>query len=233
MPSSVARAVFATLLASGPSAQAAPRSATPPATTRVVLERIVAVVDGRPLLLSEVRALQVLKGLDEDRARKEAIDARLMYQEAARLPQADVSAEDEDRALARLEAERPEVRGRIEKGELRRLVRRELAILKYVEFRFRPQLGVTDEDVRRAFETEEGRKGDAAPVDGPARPAGRAFEEFSAQIRERLERRALDERIEAWVSDLRERANVRYVPEGGDPPDEGGSPDGGASPGER
>jgi hypothetical protein len=223
MPSSLARLLFAALLAAAPPATwiARGRDAPPSATRVELLERIVAVVDGRPLLLSEVRALQVLKGLDQDQAREKAIDARLMYQEAARLPQADVSAEDEDRALAQLGKQRPDVRGRIEEEELRRLVRRELAILKYVEFRFRPQLGVSDDDVRRAFEAERAGKEDVAPVVG-----GPSFEQVAAQIRERLEQRAIGERIEAWVRDLRDRANVRYVPEGVKPPDEGGSPGG-------
>ena len=236
MPSSLARAVLAALLAAAaPVARAALGTAAPPPARRVELfERILAVVDGRPLLLSEVRALQVLKGLDQDQACEKAIDARLMYQEAARLPQADVSADDENRQLAALFEKRPDLHGLVREDELRRLLHRELAILRYVEFRFRPEAGVTDDDVKRAFEAEEGGKEDAAPVaGGPPRGAVRSFEQVSAQIRERLERRAIDERIEAWVKDLRDRANVRYVPEGGEPPDEGGSPDGGASPGER
>jgi hypothetical protein len=229
MPSSLARALLAAFLAAAPPVgQAASGPEAPPSATRVELyERVVAVVDGRPLLLSEVRALQVLKGLDEDKARKEAIEERLMYQEAARLPQADVSAGEEDRFLGDLEAKRPDVRGRIEEGELRRLVRRELAILKYVEFRFRPEASVSEEEVRRAFEAEGGGRDDAAAGSGgPPGRAGPSFDQVQAQIRERLEQRALGERIEAWVKDLRDRASIRYVPERGGTPDEGGSPEG-------
>ena len=43
------------------------------------------------------------------------------------------------------------------------------------------------------------------------RPTGAAFEDEQDAIRARLERRALDERVEAWVKELRARADVRYV----------------------
>ncbi len=84
--------------------------------------------------------------------------------------------------------------------DLRRLLRRQLAILKYVEFRFRPQVRVGDDEVRKAWEEEQA-----------GNPAGPALEDAQEEIRSRLERRALDERIEAWVRELRARADVRYV----------------------
>jgi len=89
----------------------------------------------------------------------------------------------------------------VSEPELRRLLHRQLSILKYVEFRFRPQLRVSDEEVRQAWEEEQA-----------GRPAGPAFEDEQDAIRARLERRALDERVEAWVKELRSRADVRYVP---------------------
>jgi hypothetical protein len=108
-----------------------------------------------------------------------------------------VSPEEAQRATDELVARRPELRDAVPASELQRLVRRESAILKYVEFRFRPQLRVSDEDVRAAFEAD------------PA--AGDSFEAAKERLREKLERRALDERVEAWVRELRARADVRYV----------------------
>ena len=40
---------------------------------------------------------------------------------------------------------------------------------------------------------------------------GVALEDAQDTIRDRLERRALDERVEAWVAELRARADVRVV----------------------
>jgi hypothetical protein len=165
------------------------------------LERIVAVVDDRPLLLSELAAHRAVSGLPEDEALDVAIDERLMHAEAARIPQAEVPADEEDKALALLLETRPALRAEVSEAELRRLLHRQLAILKYVEFRFRPQVRVGDEEVRKAWEEEQA-----------GRPAGPALEDEQEAIRARLERRALDERVEAWVTELRARADVRYVP---------------------
>src|SRR5262245_30069395 len=105
-----------------------------------LVERILAVVDGRPVLLSEVRAMETLKGLDEKAALEAMIDERVMYQEASRLPQAALSPEEEERAYLALVARGADVAP----AELRRIARRQLAILKYVEFRFRPQVRASE-----------------------------------------------------------------------------------------
>ena len=199
MPSS--HALLASLLLAGPAL--AGEAAPPP--KEETIERIVAVVDERPLLLSDVRALQAVRRLPETKARDAAIEERLMYLEASRLPQADVSRDEEDRAVALLLSTRPELRGAVTEPDLRRLLRRELAAQKYIEFRFRPQVRVSDEEVRKAWEEEQAGS-----------PKGPAFEDEQAAVRARLERRALDERIETWVASLRQRAEVRYV--GAPPP---------------
>jgi hypothetical protein len=155
------------------------------------------VVDGRPLLLSDVSDLARVRGLAEEAALEAVIDERLMYQEASRLTQTEVLADEEERALAALLERKPALPVEVGEAGLRRILRRQITILKYVEFRFRPQLRVSDQQVRAAFESDP--------------QAGESFEAEKERIRERLERRALDERVEAWVRELRVRADVRYV----------------------
>lgn len=186
------------LVLAGVAAAAAAQAPAPPRPE--VVERIVAVVDERPLLLSDLRALMAVRGLAEGEALEAVIDERLMHLEASRLPQADVSPEEEDRALSLLLETRKHLRAETPEPDLRRLLRRQLAILKYVEFRFRPQVRIGDDEVRKAWEEDQA-----------GRPAGPALEDAQELIRARLERRALDERIEAWVRELRSRADVRYV----------------------
>jgi len=188
----------ALVVASAVPGPASPQAISPPRTQ--IVERVVAVVDERPLLLSDVRTQRAVSGLAEEAALEAAIDERLMHAEAARIPQAEVPAADEDKALALLLETQPALRSQVAEPNLRRLLRRQIAILKYVEFRFRPQVRVSDEEVRRAW--EEGQAG---------RPAGPALEDEQEAIRARLERRALDERVEGWVKELRARADVRYV----------------------
>lgn len=160
-----------------------------------------AVVDGRPLMLTEVELLERVRGLGREAAVEALIDERLMFREAARLPQTAVTAEDEERAYRSLLERLPaEASGALE-ADLRRLARRETAILKYVEFRFRPQVRLTDEELRKAYEEEFGEREDAPP-----------FDEVASELRERLARRELDRRIEAWVQELRAGAEIRHNP---------------------
>ena len=175
-------------------------SAQPAPPLGVTIERVMAVVDGHPLLLSDVNELSRLRGLEPAAALEAAIDERLMFFEASRLTQTEVLADEEERALGELLERRPILREQVGEPGLRRVLRRQITILKYVEFRFRPQLRVSDQEVRAAFEAD------------PA--AGASFEAEKGVIRERLERRALDERVEAWVRELRGRAEVRYVDRG-------------------
>ena len=171
-----------------------------------IAERVLAVVDERPLLLSEVRAVEAVRGLGRPQALEASIDERLMFQEASRLPQAAVSDENAGRALRALLETRPELEA-LPTAQLRRLIRRQAAILQYVDFRFRPQVRITEEVLRAAW-NEEFR----------GQPEGPPFEEAAPALRARLERGALDERIEDWVRRLRERAEVRYVEGPGSPP---------------
>jgi hypothetical protein len=186
------------------SAVAASDDTAPPVE---LVDRILAVVNDSPLLLSEVRAVEILRSLDRGQALEAAIDERLMHQEASRLPQAAVSEEEVEEAIRSLLEARSAVVERVPRAEMERLLRRQLSILKYIEFRFRPQIRVTDQEVREAWnEAFQGA------------PQGPPFEEAAPELRERLERRELDRRIEEWIRELRQRAEVRYVEGPGSPP---------------
>jgi hypothetical protein len=165
----------------------------------VVIERVLAVVDGTPLLLSDVRLVEELRGVPRAAALEAAVDERLMFQEAQRLSREALTPDEEEAALRGLRASNPAAAALPEAG-LRRLARRQAAILRYVEFRFRPQVRVTDEELRLAWEqSPEAERED--------------FDATAPALRETLERRQLDERIEAWVRELRAAADVRLTPE--------------------
>jgi hypothetical protein len=149
----------------------------------LLVERVLAVAGGQPVLLSEVRLAQQVRGEDAGPALEALIDEHLMFAEASRLPQAALTEEEEARALLALQARLPApVR---DPEAVRRMARRQATIVKYIEFRFRPQVRIPAEDAAR----------DAAG-EGEAKDA--------------LEAEDLDRRIEAWVKDLRAAAEVRY-----------------------
>ena len=163
------------------------------------IERILAVVDGTPVLLSEVKTIERLRGLERSAAVEALIDEKLMLKDAARLPEALVGQDEAEKAAADLAARlQPEVAAALGPRDLLRVARRQAAILKYVGFRFQPQVRVEDADVKRAYESEFAGK-DGAP----------SYEAALPEITSRLQRKALDQRIEAWVKDLRSAADIR------------------------
>jgi hypothetical protein len=166
------------------------------AASAKVVERILAVVEGTPILLSEVALLERLRGVPRPAALEAVIDERLMFRESVRLSQTALTPEEEEGSFEELRAS---AQGAGTDAELRRLARRQAAILKYVDFRFRPQVRIDDEVVRR--EWEETNPGDAPP----------SADESDA-ISRRLVARELDAKIEAWVKELRAGAEVRYNP---------------------
>lgn len=166
-----------------------------------VKERVLAAVDKRPILLSEVKAVEAVRGLSRPAAVDALIDEDLMLREAKHLPGAAAAASLEDDAYRDLVASRPELLGPVAEADLRHLLRRQAIILRYVTLRFLPQVRVPDEVVREAYAAEYG-----------ARPDAPTFAAVSGTLREQLVRRDLDARIEGWVKELRAAAEVRYNP---------------------
>jgi hypothetical protein len=123
-----------------------------PGQSAEVVERVLADVDGRPVLLSEVRLLETLRGLDRGAALEAAVEARLMYREAARVPQAAVSDVEAERACKSLAERAGQPAPEPPRSELCALARREAAIVKYIDFRFAPQVSGDGQDAGAAGE---------------------------------------------------------------------------------
>lgn len=118
-----------------------------------IVDRILAVVDARPILLSEVRLAQQATGEADERAALEAlIDEHLMFADASRLPQAALTEAEETAAAASLSARLGHDGG--DPDAVRRMARRQATILKYVDFRFRPQVRTTAEDPQEKVRLE-------------------------------------------------------------------------------
>lgn len=163
-----------------------------------VIERAVAFVAKKPVLLSDVELAMALLKLDEAAAIESSIDERLMFEEASRL----VSETPSDELVARsILVLRQKAGDRFSQAALRRKALVQLAISSYIDQRLRPQVRVEDAEVRKAF--NESVVSDAQTS---------AFTLVADAIRESLEQRALDQKIEEWVGSLRRREDVRRVP---------------------
>lgn len=162
-----------------------------------VIERTVAFVNKRPVLLSEVELAKALLKVDEKEAVERAIDESLMYEDASRLSGDPPPVETVNRAVLAL---REKAGPGFAPAALRRKALVQLAIGRYIELRLLPQVRVEDDEVRRAFSERVANDPQPPP-----------FTLVADAIRETLERRALDQKIEEWVASLRRREDIRRV----------------------
>ena len=169
------------------------------APAQILVEHVVAAVDEQPLLLSEVRAFERLRGVPRAEAVEALVDELLMLREASRLPEANLSLQEEQQAIDSLVERWPAAQGEPPRAALGAIALRQALILRYVGLRFRAQVRLDDAQLRAAWRERSGQ-----PAEGAA------FEAAQAGLRAELEEQALSERIEAWVRDLRAGARVRY-----------------------
>lgn len=161
----------------------------------VLVERTLAFVNKKPVLLSEVLLTKALLQIDDAVALERTIDESLMFDEASRLLGVSPAEKDPDVALEIL---RGKAAPAFSDAALRRKAASQILIASYIELRLRPLVRVEDIEVRRLFD-EKALKDPTAPE----------FNHVETSIRESLERRALDRKIEEWVASLRQRAEIR------------------------
>lgn len=165
----------------------------------VLVERILAVVNGRPVLLSDVTLLGRVKNLGEKAALEAFIDQRLMGEEALKLPEAAVTETEENSLYRDLVSRLGGVPQDFGEADLRALVRREAVVLKYVNYRFRSEVRISDDEIKKAYQEQYGT------TESPP-----SFLKVSDALRARLEDQRVGEQVEAWVKELRAGADIRY-----------------------
>jgi hypothetical protein len=174
----------------------------------VLVDRVVARVNGTALLLSDVRtatAVGVVSGPD-DEATERTIERVLLLAEVARFPPPEPSDGAVDAEEARLMAAAgPAVGSLLESmglpaSTVRVMARDSLRIQAYLDQRFGLTIPLTDDQVFEYYRTHQ----DAFRRNGVLAP----FEEAEVDARRlaALERRAAT--VAQWVRDLRQRAEV-------------------------
>ncbi len=84
---------------------------------------------------------------------------------------------------------------------------RQMALLRFIELRFRPQVQVTEIEARKYYETV------VAPEYARKRLPPPPFEEARGQCEEALIQQLVDKRVEAWLDEVKGRTRIRYVEE--------------------
>lgn len=185
-----------------------------------LVDRVVAVVDEDPILLTDVERV-VLLGLVERREgegdgelRRRVLDGlieqRLRTHEIGRFGFGEVGLEEVDQQVAALRAQFPdteEFRAELDRlglddRSIRLILARQIAILDYVEERLGPRVFVDLDEIRRYYEETL-----APRLRAEGRPVP-PIEEVREPIRAVLREEKLDQEIERWTAELRARADV-------------------------
>lgn len=185
-----------------------------------LVDRVVAVVDEDPILLTDVERV-VLLGLVERREgegdgelRRRVLDGlieqRLRTHEIGRFGFGEVGLEEVDQQVAALRAQFPDTeefrveldRLGLDDRSIRLILARQIAILDYVEERLGPRVFVDLDEIRRYYEETL-----APRLRAEGRPVP-PIEEVREPIRAVLREEKLDQEIERWTAELRARADV-------------------------
>ncbi len=91
--------------------------------------------------------------------------------------------------------------------ELRQALERQAAVLRFIDLRFRPEVQVTEPDIRLYYDTvlvPEYQKKNLTPP---------PYDEARSQCEEVLIGQGVDKRVDAWLSDMKGRTRIRYEEE--------------------
>ncbi len=186
----------------------------------VLEDRLVAVVDDDPILLSDIERtiglglVEQVPGQSrsqlERRVLDTLIDQRLRLQEIERHNFAPLPPDEIDRQLERIRAafETPDELSEqlaalgLNMEGLRLLVARQLRVLVYVEQRLGPRIFVRLEDINAYYEDVLAPEMATRDLETPP------IEEVRDQIRELLHEQQLNQEIEAWTEELRLSADI-------------------------
>lgn len=208
-----------------PAPSPAPTSAPTPAPAAggdspVLFDRIVALVDGDPILLSDLdRAIGLgllgsRPGADFAAERRRVLDLlveqRLRYHEIERFGFQDVSVHAIEEQVERVRSRFPDEASfekrlaelGLDSRQLRQLLARQLLTLAFVEERLGPRVFVGLDEIRRYYDErlvpEMRDRGEAPPP----------LESVREQIRSLLKEQRLNEEIDRWTRELRREADV-------------------------
>jgi hypothetical protein len=183
-----------------------------------LLDRVIAVVSGTVITLSDARAAIAL-GLVDTRDARDPIEAamqwlvdrRLVLDEALRYDTGELDAVVVDRTLAAIRQRFPSdvayraelVRLGLDDARVRGLVSDTLTMQQYLARRVDTTLPATDDELREYF----GRHPDRFVRDN--RPI--AFEEAIDQVRGMLQQERRHQAVTVWLDRLRRRADVNEI----------------------
>jgi len=187
------------------------------------VDRLIAAVNGKAITEGDLDLARSLNALmfygktsgSRDDELNRLIDLELMRQE---LKNFSLTQEDEGRVQARMQSLRDsyaETGGLpallrqlgLQESELISYVRLEFSILKFVDFRFKPFVNVSEEEIKNYY---EGRLSLQLRKSSLTLPA---WAEVSAKIEEILKEEKTNTVLEQWIGEIRRNSHIEYFDE--------------------
>jgi hypothetical protein len=195
-----------------------------PNRASVVVDRLVAVVNGAPITESDVLWFLALDPEVPDgdhsislkrQALEQIIDQKLLHQEAEKLPAGEISdaAVTEHIASHRrlFQSEEAFHRRRARVGlsdeALREVVKNRLEILQFIDFRFRAFVIVTEAETQSYYERA------ILPVARQSGEAPPAIEQVKDVIQKTITQDKVEAEMIAWFEEARRRSDIVYLVE--------------------
>jgi len=187
-----------------------------PAPPQQIVDRIVARIEDDIITLSEVRELAAYQQLidgrveSDDRLLSELIEQWVINNEATSSYFPAPAASEVDREAARIESRFPSQQAYRERlaalglsqEAVRRMVTREIYLARYLDYKFRPSVQVSDDDIAKYYREELvpplTAKGEKIPT----------LDSVSDQIREVLVQRGIDDRAASWLDQTKSRLKI-------------------------
>jgi hypothetical protein len=172
-----------------------------------VLDRIVAVVEGHLITLSDLRQEREIRAQlgdkpidDETTLARQLADAFLIERQIADYPNIDVTIAEVDADLQKVSRDTAEA-----SAALRDAVRRRIRIQKFFDVKFRQVIRPTDEEIRKYYEDvflPEARTGGLQSIPPLTDP------EMANAIRDNVIQEKLDHEVDVWLEAIRRRSNI-------------------------
>jgi hypothetical protein len=171
------------------------------------LDKIVAVVDGRIITLSDVRQEKVARSLlgenaiEDDAVIQQLIEAYLIESQLAGYPGIDVTEEELTEALSKLQK-----KDGISPKALHDALSRRMRTARYFDVRFRQFLTPSDQDVQKYYDevfVPEARTRGINPIP--------PLEQVKDAIRKNVLGEQLDHEVSIWLEAVRRRSNIEIL----------------------
>jgi len=186
------------------------------APAQQIVDRIVARIEDDIITLSELHELaayqQLIDGRVEpdDRLRSELIEQWVINNEATASYFPAPAASEVDREVSRIEGRFPNKQAYSERltaldlspGAVQRMVTREIYLARYLDYKFRPSVQVSDDDIAKYYREE------LVPALTAKGETIAALSAVNDQIREVLVQRGIDDRAASWLDQTKSRLKI-------------------------